>query len=107
MRHTRKHIEEALKFWRGQLKKLDEALYDGVHLPRRYAVDRHDAGKKACWYIGVDYGVKFSNYGHYVMPGGRLTADASNRAFSDAAKTVVPETARRMAEDAVEKWGRD
>jgi len=65
----------------------------------------HPSDKKNKYYIVVDYSNPPTNYAQFVTPDKQLTKDLSNGEFAKAAKTVVPETARQMAEHAVEKWG--
>lgn len=103
---TKKQITEAIAYWEKQLEKLDEVQHDGTHVPR-HPTRRNETDKPTVYYIGVDeYSDNFSQYGHYVMPNGGLTRDASSSSFKSAGVTKVPATLRSMVEKTLAKYGK-
>ena len=113
-KYTAKQINEAIAYWKIQLKKLDEnedaikmneALHDGRNILPKHQSHRNPSQKKTIYYLAVDMSDDISNYGQYIRPDGSLTDDMSNDSFKQCAVTQVPATLKKMINNALAKYG--
>ena len=103
--YTKKQIKEAIAHWQNELAKIGEARHDGIHLPRHQS-HRNQSERKTIYYVAVDYNEEISDWGQFVSQNGKLTNDLSNENFKHASRTIDPQKAIIMANDAVQKYGK-